>query len=447
MKKKKFLAVLLVVCILFSSTATITASAANFSDISGHWGEYYINRMTDAGIISGTSPTKFSPNTNTTRAQVVVFLGRLQGITVNNNVSTKFTDVPSGRYYTGYVAWAVNNGFVNGTSSTTFSPDKAVTRQQFAVIVYRYLNKYLSSKIPNNLPTPYYSDKSSIGSTYLAAVERLGRAGIMLGDNNKFNPTNPLTRAQVATVLCKIYALKRFGSGVFITTMESTAKANKEAFMKKHNSMSPVQKAAMESDLNRLYVMAQAGVAAKSKDWPNAAKLLGHYLGNSGKKYTTFPVKTVLNSLNDDDPGKAKTNYNYLINDIILAAQCYGAGKTFSLSYEHSFTTRYMDEDIFRSLGNTRVATQTTSITKSGTRYTAKVKIYLKDYYDWKADNTGEYDYDDISHSMLDMAANILYLFNTAGRAAGFDNENYVTATITWTSGQYYGKGASVTLN
>ena len=67
-----------------------------------------------------------------------------------------------------------------------------------------------------------------------------------------------------------------------------------------------------------------------------------------------------------------------------------------------------MDEDIFRSLGNTRVATQTTSITKSGTRYTAKVKIYLKDYYDWKADNTGEYDYDDISHSMLDMAANIL---------------------------------------
>ena len=448
MKKNKFLAVLLVVCILFSSTATITTSAANFSDISGHWGEYYINRMADANIVAGDSPTKFLPDANTTRAQVVVFLGRLQGISVNNNVSTKFTDVPSGRYYTGYVAWAVNNNFVSGTSSTTFSPDKAITRQQFAVIVYRYINKYLSSKIPNNLPTPYYSDKSSIGSNYLAAVERLGRAGIMLGDNNKFNPTNSLTRAQVATVLCKIYALKRFGSGIFTTTMESAAKTNKEAFSKKYNTMDLVQKTAMADYLNQMYALAQAGATAKSKDWPNASKLLKHYLDISGTKYTTFPVKTVLTSLNDNDPDKAKTNYNYLINDIILAAQCYGTGKTFSLSYEDTFTTEYMASDIFNSLGLTRLATQTASITKSGSRYTAKVKIYLKDFYDWQENSVdNDCDYDKMSQNLLGVAASVLYTFNYAGRAKGFDNENYVTATITWTSGQYYGKGASVTLS
>lgn len=406
--------------------------------------------MADAGIISGTSSTKFSPNTNTNRAQVVVFLGRLQGIPVNNNVSTIFTDVPAGRYYTGYVKWAVDNGLVNGTSSTTFSPDKAITRQQFAVIVYRYLNKFLKSKIPHNLPTPTYSDQSSIGSNYREAVQQLGSAGIMLGDNNKFNPTNPLTRAQVATVLCKIYALKRFGEGIFVTTMDSAAKANKEAFMNKHGKMPEWQLSGMYTYLSSMYSAACKGASLKSQDWPNASKLLTHYLGVSGKKYTSFPVKPVLNSLKDYDSETAKTDYNYLINDIILAAQCYGPGKTFSLSNEGSFKTDYMARDIFCSLGSTRIATQTTSITKSGTRYTAKVKIYLKDFYDW-ADSTSPADYkierDKIAQYLIQEASNVLYELNYAGMAKGFDNENYVTATITWTDGQYYGKGASLSLS
>lgn len=203
----------------------------------------------------------------------------------------------------------------------------------------------------------------------------------------------------------------------------------------------------MQGDLDKTYVAAHSGASATAGIWPNASKLLKHYLNNSGTKYTTFPVKTVLTSLNDNDSDKAKTSYTYLINDIITAAKCYGAGKTFSLSNEGSFTTKYISEDIYYSLGSTRIATQTTSITKSGTRYTAKVKIYLKDFYDWESSNVDNYEDNERSKNFLGMAANMLYLLNTAGRAKGFDDENYVTATITWGPGQYYGKGASVTLS
>ena len=73
-----------------------------------------------------------------TRGMFVTVLGRMAGVEEDQDATSKFTDVKSGSYYAGYVAWAAEQDIVRGTSTTTFSPNAKVTREQMATMMYRY---------------------------------------------------------------------------------------------------------------------------------------------------------------------------------------------------------------------------------------------------------------------------------------------------------------------
>ena len=89
------------------------------------------------GLFSGTSDTTFSPNASMTRAMLVTVLYRLEGQPTVSGRSG-FSDVKLNSYYEDAVTWAADNGIVNGTGATTFSPNANVTREQMAAILYRY---------------------------------------------------------------------------------------------------------------------------------------------------------------------------------------------------------------------------------------------------------------------------------------------------------------------
>ena len=89
------------------------------------------------GLFSGTSDTTFSPNASMTRAMLVTVLYRLEGQPTVSGRSG-FSDVKLNSYYEDAVTWAADNGIVNGTGATTFSPNTNVTREQMAAILYRY---------------------------------------------------------------------------------------------------------------------------------------------------------------------------------------------------------------------------------------------------------------------------------------------------------------------
>ena len=89
------------------------------------------------GLFAGTSDTTFSPNASMTRAMLVTVLYRLEGQPAVNGRSG-FSDVQYNGYYEDAVTWAADNGIVNGTSASTFSPNANVTREQMAAILYRY---------------------------------------------------------------------------------------------------------------------------------------------------------------------------------------------------------------------------------------------------------------------------------------------------------------------
>ena len=67
-------------------------------------------------------------------------LYRLAG-SPNVSINNSFSDVPSNSWYSKAVSWAVSTGITNGTSSTTFSPNNSVTREQAIIFMYRFNNR------------------------------------------------------------------------------------------------------------------------------------------------------------------------------------------------------------------------------------------------------------------------------------------------------------------
>ncbi len=168
-----------------------------FTDIeSVSWANESIGILYNRGIISGKSATEFFPNDNITRAEftklvVASFFGTPDG----NN--TKFSDVSG--WSLPYVAFASDNGIVNGVTDSLFSPDGDISREQAATILSRALNKKGYEGISQ---TKTFSDDSSISQWAKEAVYTLAGAGVVSGKgNNMFCPKDNLTRAEAAKII------------------------------------------------------------------------------------------------------------------------------------------------------------------------------------------------------------------------------------------------------
>ena len=162
------------------------------------------------GLFSGTSDTTFSPNTSMTRAMLVTVLYRLEGQPAVNGRSG-FSDVQYNGYYEDAVTWAADNGIVNGTSITTFSPNANVTREQMAAILYRYAQyKKYNTAASSSLNS--FSDHTSVSGYAVASLQWSVAEKLVNGSNGKLMPTGNASRAQVAAIL------HRFAENVAKTT-------------------------------------------------------------------------------------------------------------------------------------------------------------------------------------------------------------------------------------
>ena len=151
------------------------------------------------GLFSGTSDTTFSPNTSMTRAMLVTVLYRLEGQPAVNGRSG-FSDVQYNGYYEDAVTWAADNGIVNGTSTSTFSPNVNVTREQMAAILYRYAQyKKYNTAASSSLNS--FSDHTSVSGYAEASLQWSVAEKLVNGSNGKLMPTGNATRAQVAAIL------------------------------------------------------------------------------------------------------------------------------------------------------------------------------------------------------------------------------------------------------
>ncbi|MBK9295812.1 MAG: S-layer homology domain-containing protein [Candidatus Microthrix sp.] len=114
------------------------AGQQNFTDVpTTSFANTAISWLVEAGITTGTTPTTFSPQANTTRADMAVFLWRNAGAPAPAG-QQHFTDVPTTSYANTAIAWLVEAGITTGTTPTTFSPQANVTRAEMAVFLWRY---------------------------------------------------------------------------------------------------------------------------------------------------------------------------------------------------------------------------------------------------------------------------------------------------------------------
>jgi hypothetical protein len=178
-----------------------TAPSAKFADIANHWGKESIDYVVGRGLFSGTSDTAFTPDTAMGRGMLITVLGRLSGAAVSGYRQNSFTDVATDKYYAPYIEWAYKKGIIQGIGNSQFAPDRAVTREEIAVIFTNYA-KATGYKLPVTREATAYEDDSSIGSVYRTAVTAMQQAGIMMGGSgNKFNPKAGATRAEVAAMI------------------------------------------------------------------------------------------------------------------------------------------------------------------------------------------------------------------------------------------------------
>ncbi len=167
-----------------------TAPSAKFTDVANHWAKESIDYVVGRGVLSGTSKTTFAPNAAMTPGMLVTALGRLAGV-----------DVKADSVFRPYIEWAYKRGLTQGTGNGKFEPDRAITREEIALILQNFA-KATGYKLPVTREAVTYADASNISSVYKAAVMAMQQAGIMMGGTgNKFNPKSSATRAEVSSML------------------------------------------------------------------------------------------------------------------------------------------------------------------------------------------------------------------------------------------------------
>ena len=203
--KKRLLSLALALCLVCSLLpGTALAAGENpFTDVpASHWAHDDITYVYENDLMNGTDGSLFSPESTTTRAQVVTVLYRLAGQPAAD-WENPFWDVPASAWFHDAVTWAWENDITGGVSSTHFGAGNAVTREQLATFLYRYAQDqgYDTSA---RADLSGYSDAGLVSSYATQALSWANATGLITGTTaTTLSPQGSATRAQVATILSR----------------------------------------------------------------------------------------------------------------------------------------------------------------------------------------------------------------------------------------------------
>lgn len=181
-----------------------------FLDVSeGDWFYDAVRYVYEKGLMAGTSENTFGPNVITNRGMIVTILYRLAGSPdiEDENWGYPYVDVDANAYYGTAVYWARLNGIASGYSDERFGPDDAITREQLAVMLYRFA-KAQGHDVTAQADLSGYTDADQISGFAREAMSWASAEGLINGTSGStLSPDSSATRAQVAVILMRFASI------------------------------------------------------------------------------------------------------------------------------------------------------------------------------------------------------------------------------------------------
>lgn len=271
--------------------------AGVYPDTKDNWARDAIQAMTQAGYLSGYADNTFKPGAQITREQAAAIYGKVLQHNLNEQEladivtkesSTSYSDVEADRWSSSAIKLVSAAGVMEGTSKTAFTPSKTMNREQF-VASAASLAKKLNLSTPVKTEKVTFKDEASISSAYLADIQYMAQRGIVAsGATENFNPKQPVTRAQAATILNRMLN----GAGLATqkhTTTEAKAETAVKEDVKKADTAAEKDASKVSKDAKKDVAKADKAVKADTKKVEKDVK--GNK--NAAVAQKTEPTRTV----------------------------------------------------------------------------------------------------------------------------------------------------------
>ncbi len=155
------------------------------------------------GLMEGVASDTFSPDGTLTRAQLAQILYNLEGRPAADSVSGNYGDVADGAWYEDAVSWAVRSGILTGYTGGSIGPDRSITREQLAAMLYRYAGMK-GQDTGNAADLSGYADADAVSDYAREPLRWAVAAGILNGTGaNALTPAGNATRAQASAMLMR----------------------------------------------------------------------------------------------------------------------------------------------------------------------------------------------------------------------------------------------------
>ena len=185
------------------SVPAVTAPGTTFSDVKNHANKAAIEALASRGIINGMGQGTFMPNKTMTRAEFAAIVTRALGLAAKDTKA--FTDVPSSKWYAGYIGTANSSGIVNGVGSGKFNPDGTITRQEAAAMVARAaklcgLDTAMDAAATKDM-LAQFGDYRSVASWAKEPMAFCYSVNILDQSDLNIEPTKAILRCEIAQML------------------------------------------------------------------------------------------------------------------------------------------------------------------------------------------------------------------------------------------------------
>ena len=174
-----------------------------FADVNtGDWYAESAAFVNERGIMTGMNETEFGPSVRLSRAQFATILYRMEGEPEVTYDGAAFPDVADGQFYTKAAMWAKNSGVISGYENGRFGPADEITREQMAVMMYRYANmRGLDISAEGDMSG--FPDAGQVSPFADREMKWAVGAGLIKGDGGNVNPQGTAERAQCATIIMR----------------------------------------------------------------------------------------------------------------------------------------------------------------------------------------------------------------------------------------------------